>query len=341
MNQYRKMTKLSRHAPRSPSLPERCSHPEDQRHILSTTSLRPRACSFRPSEQAVDASNVVKYESAPPFYFERIPMQAADDESADPLTLHARRACLPCADVGCVDVQDQKAGMVEAVSTSRIPPPDLLPKMAVKGEACERPSVEPISADLRTVIRLLARPTCLPSSLHMLYLLLEPSLSRQDASQPKGNSPRWRLFGSSPTADSGDEDRIWGVAAINIRADQPRAHVWISCEANQQRGGPVSQADSKGEALLRQMIDEFFLPALDASADGALRMMFASINQCWIPELRRRHQLYYEGPCTKAAKKIKVRQEVGCAALPHGFRIRNVQERDLQQVRAELKFCGP
>lgn len=202
----------------------------------------------------------------------------------------------------------------------------------------ETPAIDTVS-----LIRLVGRPTYLPSSLHMLYLLLEPYL--QDSTCALGPSrrvsPRWRIFGSPPppTDDTTSSDEVWGVAAINFRANQPRAHVWISSEAEQEPGGSVSDAEPNGENLLRHMLDEFFLPELKAhnSTDpnpSSLRMMFASINQCWTPELRRGgRELYYEGPCTKAAKRISVKEaQEQRTTLPAGFRIRNVEERDLQQA---------
>lgn len=226
-------------------------------------------------------------------------------------------------------------------------------------------------SELFSLCQVLAHERYQPTAIQILYFLLQPIIQHSIQTpgdfgkalrSSHGDSIRVMTFGEVPTLaqlDGGEEEevKIWGVATLwtyKPESGDTRARFWISSEAQNttlpasaqllSTGNKCWQPDDQSIHILQTMCDSFFRPFLAAQqrSSSTSSVFFNGTNQCWTPTLATLGTITYDGPCTKAAKRIAVdgdsTEDVIC---PEGFSIRKLEEKDIKTVRLLRPFRLP
>ncbi|KAJ9115048.1 hypothetical protein QFC22_005376 [Naganishia vaughanmartiniae] len=212
--------------------------------------------------------------------------------------------------------------------------------------------------------RILSHAQYQPTAVQVLYFLLQPII-QHSVQQPEdigaalrrshGDGVRVMTFGEVPTlaqlGKEAEKSKVWGVATLwtydpenTAEESSVRGRFWISSETistsvpSTHTAGNTErrwQPDDQSIHLLQTMCDTFFLPFLRTQQQNGSTssIFFNGTNQCWTPTLATLGRKTYDGPCTKAARVVPldISSEEG-VLCPVGFRIRSLEERDVQTV---------
>ncbi|KAJ9104498.1 hypothetical protein QFC21_001994 [Naganishia friedmannii] len=228
--------------------------------------------------------------------------------------------------------------------------------------------------ELYELCQVLANEQYQPTAIHVLYFLLQPiiqhSVQRAEDIGPAlrrahGDSIQVMTFGEVPTLAQLDSEKkevvekVWGVAMLWTYEPEnsgSRGRFWISSETRIVPASSSSsthasekddghwQPDNQSIHLLQTMCDTFFRPFLAKQQRNGSpsSIFFHGTNQCWTPTLATSGRKTYDGLCTKAARVVSLvggsAEEVVC---PKGFRIRPLQEKDIQIVIDSNKIKFP
>ncbi|KAJ9108075.1 hypothetical protein QFC19_002540 [Naganishia cerealis] len=203
--------------------------------------------------------------------------------------------------------------------------------------------------------RILSHESYQPSSVQVLYFLLQPivqhALKHQDdigraLRKSYGESLQITTFGDVPSLDQlesiQDLRSPWGVAVLwkDASDNRVRGRFWISTEP-QARTSPDTlnrqqkwQPDEQSIRVLNTMCHSLFQPFVSKQQYGSI--FFNGTNQCWTETLATFGHKVYDGICTKAARRLRLDLD-SRADCPAGYRMRPLAERDIQTASAS--FC--
>lgn len=225
-------------------------------------------------------------------------------------------------------------------------------------------------SELFWLCRILSHERYQPTAIQVLYFLLQPIIQNsiqhpEDVgaalTRSHGDSIQVMTFGDIPSLAELEEsedaevlEKVWGVAILwTFEAENStsvRGRFWISSEKHTSPApSPTStpgiegkrwQPDAQSIHLLHTMCDTFFrqfLAAQQEQTGSPSSIFFNGTNQCWTPILATLGMKTYDGLCTKAARAIPLdgssAEDVIC---PAGFRMRKLEEKDIQTVRYPL-----
>lgn len=216
--------------------------------------------------------------------------------------------------------------------------------------------------EIGNLCELLSKDDYQPSAIQVLYFLLQSAL-QHDAHdwyqlgpairKSYGNSLQIATFGTTshphrPQAQQGDGSlkpaAVWSVAVLwkDEYDGGIRGRFWVSTEAH-----PVSSTvdecqkhhgDETSVAIVQTMCRTFFEPFLRQHSSKSI--FFNGTNQRWTPALSQFGHKVYDGICTKAARRVSLKEEskIEC---PPGYRVRRLLEKDIETVSLRCKMSRP